>query len=127
MPAAPAPTILVVDDDLNSLSLIARSLEHAGFRVVRASSAQDAKVLAQPGEQDLIVSDVNMPELRGPELVKQLKASGVTCPVLFVSGEGSYEALDESLKVPGATFLQKPFTPAELVRAVFETLSPEPG
>lgn len=122
--ARAAPTILVVDDDLGSLSLIARSLESAGFSVVRANSAQDALVLAQPGEHDLIVSDVNMPGLRGPELVRKLKAAGVSCPVLFVSGEGSYEALDESLHVPGATFLQKPFTPAELVQAVFQTLAP---
>ena len=124
MTGTPAPTILVVDDDPAALALIGRSLESAGFTVVRANSAQDALILAQPGAQDLIVSDVNMPGLRGPELIRQLKAAGVSCPVLLVSGEGSYEALDESLHVPGATFLPKPFTPDELIRAVFATLAP---
>ena len=124
MGSAPPPAILVVDDDPGSLSIIGRSLESAGFTVVRAASAQDALILAQPGAHDLIVSDVNMPGLRGPELIRRLRASGVSCPVLLVSGEGSYEALDESLHVPGATFLQKPFTTAELLRAVFETLAP---
>lgn len=124
MSKPPAPRILLVDDDPDSLKYMARVLEHAGFQVMAAQSAKDARELAKPGAQDLIVSDVNMPGLRGPELVKQLKAAGVACPVLLVSGEGSFEALDESLHVPGATFLAKPFTPNDLVSAVFETLAP---
>lgn len=124
MTKAPAPAILVVDDDPDSARFMARVLSHAGFRVTCAGSADEARVLAKPGVHDLIVSDVNMPGLRGPELVKELKAAGVACPVLLVSGEGSYEALDESLHVPGATYLPKPFSPDELVSAVFETLAP---
>lgn len=124
MAKAPPPRILVVDDDPDSLKFIARILEHAGFQVMAAGSAKDARDLAKPGAQDLIVSDVNMPGMRGPELMTQLKAAGVVCPVLFVSGEGTFEALDEALHVPGATFLAKPFGPDDLVSAVFETLAP---
>jgi two-component system response regulator FixJ len=124
MTAAPAPVVLVVDDEPDSLNMMARIIEAAGFRVVRAQSADEARRVAQGTALDLIVSDVNMPGLRGPEMVKGLKADGVACPVLMVSGEGSYEALSESLHVPGANFLQKPFTPSDLTAAVFETLAP---
>src|SRR5262245_58372993 len=108
MGQAKAPVILIIDDEPAALMVMARVLYHAGFTVATAGSADEARVLAVPGVHDLIVSDVNMPGLRGPELVTQLKATGVQCPVLFVSGEGSFEAMSESLHVPGATFLPKP-------------------
>lgn len=122
MPAA--PTILIVDDEPVILEMMARSLGRVGFHVVRAESAEEARAIAMDGKQqlELILSDVNMPGLRGPELVTELKAAGVLCPVLFTSGDPSFEVVDKSLQVPGATFLPKPFSSTELVDAVFETL-----
>jgi two-component system response regulator FixJ len=124
MQPAPAPVVLVVDDDPETLAFIARVVESVGFQVKRAGSADEARLVAHAGSLDLIISDVNMPGMRGPEMIKGLKADGVACPVLLVSGEGSYEALSESLHVPGANFLPKPFGPGELIAAVFETLAP---
>ena len=119
-----SPVILVVEDDPGALRVVVRTLEHSGFKVLAAPSAETARDLAQHAQVDLILSDVNMPGERGPHMANSLKAAGVDCPVLFMSGEHSYEALDESLHVPGATFIPKPFSPAELVQAVFETLAP---
>jgi two-component system cell cycle sensor histidine kinase/response regulator CckA len=117
-----APTILVVDDEPEILDIMARSLERVGFVVLRAATAEDARKLAGSRTLELILSDVNMPGLRGPDLVTELKAAGVACPVMFTSGDPSFEVVDKSLQVPGATFLPKPFTASELVDAVFETL-----
>ena len=119
---APAPTILVIDDEPVVLETMARSLERVGFQVLRAESAEEARRLATTSTLELILSDVNMPGLRGPDLVTELKAAGVACPVMFTSGDPSFEVVDKSLQVPGATFLPKPFSGAELVDAVFETL-----
>lgn len=121
MPVA-APTILVIDDEPIVLDTMARSLERVGFRVLRAESADEARRLATTSTLELILSDVNMPGLRGPDLVTELKAAGIACPVMFTSGDPSFEVVDKSLQVPGATFLPKPFTGGELVDAVFETL-----
>jgi two-component system cell cycle sensor histidine kinase/response regulator CckA len=121
MPTA-APTILVIDDEPLVLDTMARSLERVGFVVLRADSAEEARKLATSSTLELILSDVNMPGLRGPDLVTELKAAGVACPVMFTSGDPSFEVVDKSLQVPGATFLPKPFTGSELVDAVFETL-----
>src|SRR5688572_1822669 len=117
-----APTILVIDDEPIVLDIMARSLERVGFKVLRAESAEEARRLATTSTLELILSDVNMPGLRGPDLVIELKAAGVSCPVMFTSGDSSFEVVDKSLQVPGATFLPKPFTGAELVDAVFATL-----
>ena len=117
-----APTILVIDDEPFVLDTMARSLERVGFHVLRAESAEEARRLATTSTLELILSDVNMPGLRGPDLVTELKAAGIACPVMFTSGDPSFEVVDKSLQVPGATFLPKPFTGSELIDAVFETL-----
>ena len=117
-----APTILVIDDERAILDIMTRSLTGAGFHVHAAGTAADARAFTKTQTPELIISDVMMPELDGPALIKELKAAGVTCPVLFTSGDPSFRVVDESLRVPGATFLPKPFSPRELVDAVFETL-----
>jgi two-component system, OmpR family, phosphate regulon response regulator PhoB len=120
--AAPPPTILVIDDEPLVLDTLALQIESVGFKVLQADNAESARALALSEKLDLILSDVNMPGLRGPDLVRELKAAGVACPVLFISGDPSFEVVDTSLQVPGANFLPKPFTHAELVDAIFETL-----
>ena len=117
-----APTILVIDDEPLVLDTMARSLERVGFHVLRAESADEARQLATTSTLELILSDVNMPGLLGTDLVTELKAAGVECPVLFTSGDASFDVVDKSLQVPGATFLPKPFSGSELVDAVFATL-----
>ena len=94
----------------------------AGFRVVAASTAAEARAFTRTQTPDLIISDVMMPELEGPALITELKRDGVACPVLFTSGDPSFRVVDDSLQVPGATFLPKPFSSRELIEAVYETL-----
>lgn len=117
-----APTVLVIDDEPNILAVMAAWLDKAGFAVQTASSAARAIELTTRTVPDLIISDVMMPDLEGPALVTQLKSAGVACPVLFTSGDPSFRVVDDSLQVPGATFLPKPFSSREFVDAVYETL-----
>ena len=116
------PTILIIDDEPSILHVMETWLKHAGLAVHAASTAADARAFTKTQTPTLIVSDVMMPELEGPALVKELKAAGVSCPVLFTSGDPSFRVVDDSLQVPGATFLPKPFSSRELIDAVFETL-----
>ena len=118
-----APTILIIDDEPSILHFMETWLKHAGFAVHAADTAQQARAFTKTQTPTLIVSDVMMPELEGPALVKELKAAGVDCPVLFTSGDPSFRVVDDSLQVPGATFLPKPFSSRELIDAVFETLA----
>jgi len=70
----------------------------------------------------MVVSDVVMPRLGGPELVTALRARRSDLPVLFVSGYPESDALDAVLAMPNTGFLEKPFTPSVLVHAVHEQL-----
>ena len=117
-----APTILIIDDEPSILRIMETWLGHAGFDVHAADTAADARAFTKTRTPTLIVSDVNMPDLNGPALVREMKATGVACPVLFTSGDPSFQVVDDSLQVPGATFLPKPFSSRELIDAVFETL-----
>lgn len=117
-----SPTVLIIDDEPSILHVMEAWLTSAGFSVHAANTAKDARAFTKGRTPDLIVSDVMMPELEGPALVTELKAAGVACPVLFTSGDPSFRVVDDSLQVPGATFLPKPFSSRELIDAVFETL-----
>jgi two-component system cell cycle sensor histidine kinase/response regulator CckA len=115
-------TILVVDDDTLITNLITRILRTRGMNVLQAASAEDAMAVIDAESVHLIISDVHMPGLRGPELLAHLRAKGVDVPVLFISGDLGVETLDQSLSIENAAFLPKPFTAEELIATVSENL-----
>jgi CheY-like chemotaxis protein len=90
--------------------------------VVVSTSPAEALRLVDAELTLLVIADVNMPELTGPELTRELRAKGVKCLVLFISGDSSIETLDSSLRVAGASFLPKPFTGPELEQAIWGAL-----
>lgn len=111
-------TILAVDDDCAILALLGEILKPLGFHVLSASSGQEAMKIVREveGKVDLLVSDVVMPEMAGPELAVRLRERYPDMEVMFISGFmkpglGLAPSLFES-REPG--FLQKPFTPSEL-------------
>ena len=119
---APQRTVLIVDDEPNTAEIVSRITQSAGFRVKTTTSPEDALKIAESERFDLIISDIEMPRLRGPALLRELKQRGVKCPVLFISGELTPDNLDDSLNVARAMFLPKPFTPNELTEAIWEAM-----
>jgi PAS domain S-box-containing protein len=126
VPAArPVPhgteTVLVVEDETVVRTLIRKIIEQHGYTVVEAVSGPVALALAeQLGPIHLLVTDVVMPEMSGPELYALLTASRPDLKVLYLSGYT--EEMDRSRVEQGETLLQKPFTPEELALKVREIL-----
>jgi two-component system, cell cycle sensor histidine kinase and response regulator CckA len=124
MPAGPRSltpaVVLVVDDELPVLRMMARSLLEAGYTVHEASSGQDALALAETlGKPlDLVVTDIRMEPIGGPELAESLFARGLASRFLFVSGYGAAAEYNEQF----GPFLPKPFSPQRLVEAVADLL-----
>lgn len=116
------PTILVVDDEAQVATLIARIARQTGSDVHVATAPEAALQVAASHALDLVISDVQMPGLRGPELLGRLHDMGVECPVLFISGDASLATMEDSLRMPRALFLPKPFTPEELSAAILAAL-----
>jgi two-component system cell cycle sensor histidine kinase/response regulator CckA len=119
-------TILLVEDEEGLRSLNARGLRSRGYTVVEASNGIEAmEVLEeQDGAVDLVVSDVVMPEMDGPTLLKEMRARNPNLKIIFVSGYAE-EAFEKSLpENEQFAFLAKPFALSALIAKVKETMGP---
>ncbi|HEX7823093.1 MAG TPA: ATP-binding protein [Sphingobium sp.] len=118
-PAAPRRSVFVVEDDPRVLAATIAALEELGHRSVSCSDpAKAAALLAGYPETEIILTDVQMPEMTGPEMVSALRAQGIMLPVLFVTGFAGDEA--ESGLLDNEHVLRKPFTLAQLDRMIAE-------
>lgn len=118
--------ILVVDDSRVMRSIVTRTLRQAGFsdhEVVEAGDGKQALDVISSDAPDLVLSDWNMPEMNGIELLRALRASGNQIPFGFVTSEGSPE-MREIASSAGAMFLiAKPFTAETFADMLGEVLS----
>jgi two-component system cell cycle sensor histidine kinase/response regulator CckA len=117
-------TILLVEDEEGLRALNARGLASRGYTVLEAGNGVEAiEVLGRhDGQVDLVVSDVVMPEMDGPTLLKELRKTNPALKIIFVSGYAE-DAFEKSLPAGEQfAFLPKPFTLKQLVAAVKETM-----
>jgi two-component system cell cycle sensor histidine kinase/response regulator CckA len=116
-------TILVVDDEPMVLGFLTGTLSRYGYRVVQAESgAQALRLCKDRGHTiDLILTDVVMPGLNGKELVDAIRGLGLDPKTLFMSGFARDVAAETGF-TEWASFIQKPFTPTQLVGKVREVL-----
>ena len=117
-----AETILVVDDHPATLKVARILLESFGYTVLAAENGQEALLLFRKYQQQirLMLTDVVMPDITGPQLAQRLLGIKPDLRVLYMSGYANDE-----LRGQGAAFLSKPFNPAGLSKAVREALDAE--
>jgi CheY-like chemotaxis protein len=122
------PTVLVVDDEDPVRHVARRILEAADYRVIEASNGIDAiAILSTDAHIDVLLADLEMPELSGEEMVRRCRSARPDLKVLYVSGIIDRLLNDRPMLWEGEAFLEKPFTAAGLREAValllFGTLS----
>jgi len=112
-------TVCVIEDDSQVRRLISSVLEREGFRVLTANDgAEGLELCMRRGDEiDLVLADVNMPQMNGAQLSAELKARNPDTAVLFMSGFVDQESFDFTAP-GGAGFLPKPFTPGELTQFI---------
>jgi DNA-binding NtrC family response regulator len=116
-------TILVVDDDRPIVNVLADLLCDEGYHVRTAYDGQAALREIEREPVDLILSDVSMPKLDGPGLVRRLRERGESTPVILMS------AVYQDVDIPGVEFVPKPFdiaNLADLVARVVEQSAVQP-
>jgi two-component system cell cycle sensor histidine kinase/response regulator CckA len=123
-PLTGAETILLVEDEARVRKLIVDVLTARGYLVLEATRGEEALRLCKMhhGEIDLAVVDVVMPELSGPDLVRQIAPLRPAMNVLYISGYTDEAIVHHGIPESGAAFLQKPFLPDALARKVREVL-----
>lgn len=119
-----AGTILVVDDELESLRLLTNILQTDGYRVRPADTGELALQSVQEKAPDLILLDMRMPGLDGFEVCRRLKARGETrdIPLMFISASQNAEERIEGMRLGAVDFITKPFVKEELLARVHNHL-----
>lgn len=122
-PSAQSHTILLVEDEKGVRDLIRSMLLQRGYSVLFAGDSEAALKVASMHRDpiDLLIADVVMPGLNGPELARRLRARHPNLRVLFISGFVRAQAL-QGATLSDAGFLEKPFPPEALVGKVQEIL-----
>jgi PAS domain S-box-containing protein len=117
-------TVLLVEDEQSVRKLAYSILQSNGYTVLTAGNAEEAVVQARrhSGAIKVLLTDIVMPGSNGQELAAQLSTQRPDLRVIFMSGYSEHAILERILAEPGAAFLQKPFTPVQLLRTIREVL-----
>ncbi|HEV8702403.1 MAG TPA: response regulator transcription factor [Candidatus Polarisedimenticolia bacterium] len=110
--------ILVVDDDLELLRLIAFALRQAGYMVLEAQDGPQALAVFERERPDLVVLDVNLPRLNGFEVLKKIRAASEGLPVMMLTVRTGEEDQVRGLDLGADDYLGKPFSPRTLLARV---------
>ena len=116
------PAILVVDDDASVLEFARRTLDQEGYRVTTARSAEEALAVVSHPEAgvEVLVTDISMPRVTGLQLARQVRHVTPETKIVFMSGVHDLRSRTE-----GDAWIQKPFTPNELLERVHSVLETE--
>lgn len=115
--------ILVVDDDTKILELLARRLKTLDYHVFKAISVNEALFVLKDASIDLLITDIQMPEVDGIQLLKYANEHYPKMPKLVLTGYPSVDGALEVLKSGAMDYMTKPFTKEELETAVTKALS----
>ena len=110
-------TILIADDSPTMRAMLVSTIEMLGdFRIVEVSSGFDALRLLPREKVDLILTDINMPDINGLELISYLRTNSnyLSIPVFIISSEGSRKDIEKGKLLGANEYLIKPFDPARL-------------
>lgn len=111
--------ILIVDDSATMRKIISRSLRQAGLPIDDLLEAGDGiegiNVLQTSGKNiNLVLSDINMPNMDGLEFVKAVRANGYSMPIVMITTEGGEDVIAEAIANGAKDSIKKPFTPEQI-------------
>ena len=120
-------TLLIVDDSLTMRAVIKKVVQMSGFEAesyLQAGSGADAIKIMAEEKVDLVLSDINMPEMTGIQMLKKVKSDPKmsSIPIIMISTEGSEERISEAMDHGASGYLKKPFQPEEIRTLLEETL-----
>jgi DNA-binding NtrC family response regulator len=119
---SPKPNLLLIDDDPNTLASLSRAFRLAGYDATVCDNAARALELIRAERFDVIFSDVVMPGKDGISLLEDLKAAGVTTPVVMISGQASVETAVKATRLGAVDFLEKPLSTEKLLVTIENVL-----
>jgi len=113
---------MAVDDNLNALEIIKRTLNNAGYEVLTCDNVMAAVGILNDQKIDIVITDLKMPKHSGLDLVKHIYENIDDIGIIMVTGYPSIEGAVEAIKMGAEEFLAKPFTAKDLLSAVERVL-----
>jgi putative two-component system response regulator len=112
--------ILIVDDKLTNIELLNSFLKKEGYKVRNATNGKTALLSVSAKQPDLIILDINMPDMNGFEVCKRLKANPKTehIPIMFISALNDLESKIEAFRIGGVDYVVKPYSSEEVIARV---------
>jgi putative two-component system response regulator len=120
----PLPAVVVVDDEPNVREVVARVLQSAGYRVLQAASGADALELLERehANVELVISDLQMPEMDGAELLRRVQQRWPDLGTVFITGVSELSSAVDLLQAGAYDYITKPFGIEEVVARVRQAL-----
>ncbi|PLX93984.1 MAG: DNA-binding response regulator [Desulfuromonas sp.] len=117
--------ILIVDDEEGMRRMLARLLGREGYDIVTAGSGSEALRQIEADDFDLVITDINMPEMDGLELLKEAKAFNPALPAIVITAYGTVESAVQALRGGAYDYITKPFESDEIKLTVAKALERE--
>ena len=122
--------LLIVDDSSSMRAVIKKIVTISGFQMdkcLEANNGREAMELLSTNWIDVIISDINMPEVNGLDLLYQLKNNDTLkeIPVIMITTEGSSERMQEAFERGAKGFIKKPFLPEEIKKVLHQVIGVE--
>jgi two-component system cell cycle sensor histidine kinase/response regulator CckA len=113
-------TILVVEDEHTVLEIVSSVLASNGYRVLKAALPSEAIAIVKAGTNtiDIILTDIVMPEMKGTDMVAQIKTLLPSAKIIYMSGYSNHAIIEPELAQNLAHFIQKPFMPKDLLEKI---------
>lgn len=108
-------TILIVDDDVDLLSLLENILKKQGYNVIKSLGSKDVMIILNNQKVDMMILDVIMPEKNGFELLNQIKKENINIPIIFLTAKNVATDRIRALKEGAEDYITKPFQIEELI------------
>jgi len=114
--------IMVVDDEESVRVILKQLLEQGGYAVETAKDGKEALGILEKGHFDMLVTDINMPEMNGVELLSKTREKFPMLPVIFITAYGKDKVILEAMKVGLSDYIEKPFRMNDVLRIIKEHL-----
>jgi len=119
--------VLVIDDELDLLSLLMGVLTDEGYQAFSAANGADGVRLNELENPDLIILDLRMPEMDGIETLRQIRKKDNKVKVVILTGYGSPDTIRDAADLNVSEYLSKPFDNEQLLRVISETIGGQTG
>lgn len=116
-------TILIVDDEPNTLKVISAILKNKGYDILTARTAEEALNSIKKKDVDALISDYKLPGINGIQLVNEIKNKGYQMPIVMLTAYGTIEKAVEAMKKGAFNYLVKPVNPDELITVMREAIA----